>query len=100
MCPDLGNYGISWDHVAVKKLAQIFPEAHCFGRSTPLTAVKLKETLPNPVPWRERLTLIWIGASAIHVSVKHSKRTLEAHATRAGIARFIFIFVGRSRLRH
>jgi hypothetical protein len=34
--------------VAVKKMAQILPDAQCYGRSTPLMAVKLKETLPNP----------------------------------------------------
>jgi len=33
--------------MAVKKSAQILPERAGCGRSTPLTVVKLKETLPN-----------------------------------------------------
>src|SRR5262249_34885701 len=60
-CPKLGKYGISWDLVAVKKLSPILAKS---SSSTPLTAVKLKETLPD-FGTRQVHELCWLDCSAI-----------------------------------
>jgi len=76
--------------MAVKKSAQILPASHRCGRSTPLTAVKLKETLPN-CGLRGGSLDMWIGLFAdIHANREALEATLE-HARTRGIGRVIFL---------
>src|SRR5262249_55852239 len=60
-CPELGKYGISWGLLALKKMSPILAKSIS---STPLTAVKLKETLPD-FGTRQVHELCWLDCSAI-----------------------------------
>ncbi|MGC1748248.1 MAG: metallophosphoesterase family protein, partial [Pseudolabrys sp.] len=77
--------------MAVNQLGPNPPEALSCGGSTPLIAVKLKETLPNSGGEAGTGGVMWVGLfSDIHANREALEACLD-HARRAGIGRFIFL---------
>jgi diadenosine tetraphosphatase ApaH/serine/threonine PP2A family protein phosphatase len=90
----VSQFGILWDIMGLcgrQEIGPNPPEVRRCGRSTPLTTVKLKETLPNCGRSSETGVVMWIGLfSDIHAN-REALETCLDHARRGGIERFIFL---------